>query len=85
MQVTATNDCSLLLLADWCELALWLVDVVTPQELSCSQLNSVIHTNTISKAPVDIHAKNSLDIDCVSAKFIDPESRTRIAALPHKS
>ena len=70
MQVTATDDCSLLLLADWCELALWLVDTVAPQELSCSQLNSVIHTNTISKALVDIHAKNSLDIGCVS-RFLD--------------
>ena len=61
-----------------------MVDTFAPQELSCSQLNSVIHTNTISKALVDIHAKNSLDIGCVS-RFLDLESRTRIAALPHKA
>lgn len=31
MQVTATRDCPLFSLADWCEPALGLVDNVTPQ------------------------------------------------------
>ena len=65
MQVTATIDCPLLWLADRPELALWLADLVTPQWVSCAQLNVVIHTNTISKALLDIHTKNSLRIGCL--------------------